>query len=588
MHSAIAWTEKYRPIKTSTLLGNEEAISEFNAWLKAWATKRKPKKAVLLVGPPGVGKTSLARAAANDNHFRVVEMNASDVRTEKTILNMLTPASTSITLDSFTVERLHGNLILIDEVDGVFGREDRGGLGAILKIIETLPVPMVLTANNLENEKFEGLTKACQVIELFPIRPRLLVALIRHVFDEEGVKKPLEAITEIARNARGDIRSAINDAQSATSGTLHQSSRTQELDELETLKGLFESTRFTDSRKVLNETKLPLYRDDLMLHIHALLPYVYTTKEKLRDAYETLSRADITYGRIGANRSRSLTPPPFNLPRRDSVPEWSLLPVALNELASTALQPVDTDVEHAVQIAPNVSQKTIERYQYRLWSIDHVCVSIAEACHLSKRKVRSMILPYLVAIFKISEQTGRQIASSLGLEERDIQFLVTESKTMPIGTGPQQTLNPNAFNLPYMGKDKFIQLMRIGLKYDRASGKFSVRRLDNLDVIEQSLTEITSKPVKFERSEKPAEIDLIGDFAKECYVDSTQIHCNDCDFKDDCPTHTLTTRKFCLCDETLASENAYEEYVAKNESTKIPAATKKRSSRRKTNAHDRP
>ena len=148
---------------------------------------------------------------------------------------------------------------------------------------------------------------------------------------------------------------------------------------------------------MLNETELPLYRDELMLRIHDLLPYVYTSNEKLRDAYDALSRADITYGRIGANRSRSLTPPPFNLPRRDTVPEWSLLPIALNELAIAGLLPVDNDVDHALQIAPHVSQKTIERYQYRLWSIDHVCASIAKTCHLSKRKALHMILPSLVS-----------------------------------------------------------------------------------------------------------------------------------------------------------------------------------------------
>ncbi len=298
MQLSTAWAEKYRPTTASALIGNEEAISEFNEWLRAWKTKRKPKKAVLLVGPPGVGKTSLVRASANDNHFRVVEMNASDVRTEKTILNMLTPASTSVTLDSFMVERLHGNMILIDEVDGVFGREDRGGLGAILKIIDVLRVPIVLTANNLDNEKFENLKKACQVIELFPIRPRLLVALIRHVFDQEGFKSNAEILNELARNAHGDLRSVLNDAQLAAAGAQHQSVRTRQLDEQETLNDLFASNRFTDSRKVLNETELPLYRDELMLRIHDLLPYVYTSNEKLRDAYDALSRADIAYGRI--------------------------------------------------------------------------------------------------------------------------------------------------------------------------------------------------------------------------------------------------------------------------------------------------
>ena len=587
MQLSMAWAEKYRPTTTTALIGNEEAISEFNIWLRAWKTKRKPKKAVLLVGPPGVGKTSLVRASANDNHFRVVEMNASDVRTEKTILTILTPASTSVTLDSFTVERLHGNMILIDEVDGVFGREDRGGLGAILKIIDALAVPIVLTANNLENEKFEDLKKACQVIELFPIRPRLLVAIIRHIFNQEGIKSSPELLDGLARNAHGDLRSAINDAQLAAAGARHQSARTQQLDEKETLTKLFASERFTDSRRVLNETELPLYRDELMLRIHDLLPYVYTSDEKLRAAYDALSRADVAYGRIGANRSRSLAPPPFNLPRRDTVPEWSLLPIALNELATTGLLPVDNDVEHVVQIATHVSQKTIERYQYRLWSIDHICASIAKTCHLSKRKALQMILPSLIAIFGINEATGRSIASSLNLEERDIQFIASESKTTPIATGPKQTLDPNGFSLPYVGKDKFVQLMRIGLKYDRAAGNFSVRRLDNLDAVEQSLSEIIAKPIKFERSEEPAKAGLDGEVAKECYVDSNQILCDRCDFKNDCPTYTITALKFCLCDGTMADCQAYEKYVTKNETVRPTIATK-RPSRKKPSARDKP
>jgi DNA polymerase III delta prime subunit len=572
------------------ILGNEETVRAFRTWIKQWTLKKKPGKACMLVGPPGVGKTTLARAAANDYGFRVVELNASDVRTEKTIKNVLTPVTSSRPLEVFA-EGARGNLVLLDEVDGVFGREDRGGLGAILAATKGATLPMVLTANDVDDERFDDLKKACTVLTMQEIRPRLVVTIINAILVAEGRSLDSRVVNRLAGDSRGDLRSVINDAQAMATGNISQihSHRTKELDAKDTLRRLFSGRGFDVSRRALNETEIPLYRDELLLLIHDLLPYIYTTKDKLAKAYDALSRADIGYGMVGASRSRGMMPAPFNLPRQERPPEWSLLPSALNELASVGSQQPDENINHAMDVAPRISSKIIDRFQYRLWALDHLCGRLAGANHISKRKARLYVVPTLIAIFRLDEARGRDIAAQLDLDERDIEFLVTESKVQPTPSGPEEILDPTAFKLPYMGKDKFIQLMRAGITYDRNSRKFAVRRLDNLDAVEERLTGILSRPVKFARQGQAAS--AAEDKAiQECYVDGRQVPCEKCEFITACPTHNIASLKFCLCDETMADPKAYEKYVAKNSPLFEPAkeATKGGRPTKRAAAHKKP
>jgi hypothetical protein len=168
-------------------------------------------------------------------------------------------------------------------------------------------------------------------------------------------------------------------------------------------------------------------------------------------------------------------------------------------------------------------------------------------------------------LFRIDEDQGRKIATQLGCEERDINFLISESKVQPVPPGPQELLDPTGFKLPFMGKDKFIQLMRAGISYDRNAGKFAVRRLDSLDTVEERLAGILLRPVKFARpDQQPSPME--GSGVQECYVDGRRVPCVKCEFVQACPTHVIGELKFCLCDETVADPQGYEKYVAKSAS----------------------
>ena len=149
MKNNLLWVEKYRPKKISDIIGNELAKSTFIKWL---SNKRKRKKAVLFFGPAGVGKSTLVNAAANQYNLKIIEMNASDTRTEKAINKVGKPATSFVALDQFST-KTKGKILFLDEVDGVFGQQDRGGIGAIVKIVKDSLIPVVMAANNIDIRK---------------------------------------------------------------------------------------------------------------------------------------------------------------------------------------------------------------------------------------------------------------------------------------------------------------------------------------------------------------------------------------------------------------------------------------------------
>ncbi|MEK6907982.1 MAG: AAA family ATPase, partial [Thermoproteota archaeon] len=82
------WSEKYRPQNISDMLGNEESRSSIIEWFTKWKKGTKP---LLLVGPPGIGKTTIAFLTAKQFGYDMIGLNASDVRSKSRLNEILSP-----------------------------------------------------------------------------------------------------------------------------------------------------------------------------------------------------------------------------------------------------------------------------------------------------------------------------------------------------------------------------------------------------------------------------------------------------------------------------------------------------------------
>ncbi len=300
MTAAIEWAEKYRPRTLTDIVGNKKAVHDFRSWAEEWLEGIPEKRAVILHGPAGIGKTSSAHALARDFGWEAIELNASDQRTAGVIEKVAGSAASMNSL--FGGKRL----IILDEADNIHGSADRGGMRAISGIIKNTQQPIVLIANDLY-----GLTPTirnlCLEIKFQNVQSRSIVPALRKVCDGEGLRCSPEAVQKIAENAGGDLRSAVNDLQAAASGRELIEAEDISTGERDVKENIFKAMqkifKSTDLKKALEATYgLDESPEDLVHWIDENLPVQYAGEggelEDIRAGYRYLSKADLYLGRV--------------------------------------------------------------------------------------------------------------------------------------------------------------------------------------------------------------------------------------------------------------------------------------------------
>lgn len=360
------WSEKHRPQNISDMIGNEEARTAFVEWFAKWKKGTKP---ILLVGPPGIGKTTISNLAGKQFGYDMISLNASDVRTKSRITQVLTPVLGNITV-------LGRPMIFVDEVDGIHGRADFGGAEALIKILKEPTIPIVLGANSDTSDKMKSIKKVVKTIYFRPLPPRLLRLCLENILKREGAKLSPGSLIKIIDESRGDIRSMINSTQAHVTGFNPPTERSFETLDVEAgVNAFFKANSIDEARSVIYSMSI-----NPREKINAFYSTIITSnlsKEESGKMLEVLSDADMLYGKIMKTQ------------------EWRLLRY-LDEIL-LGLYKKGTSIRYSRY---NLSWPLLNRLRWDGRTIKALVSALAKNMHVSKSTFATFYFPYILFMIK--------------------------------------------------------------------------------------------------------------------------------------------------------------------------------------------
>lgn len=298
------WSEKWRPRSADDFVGNRGLYLQLKDFLRGKTAAR----AALLSGPPGVGKTTMARIVAEELGMVVVELNASDARSKGELGSRVGDCINTCSLSADL--RVSRRVVVMDEVDGMVA--DRGGIAELSRIIRGTSMPIVCICNDRYHPKIRALAHQCLDLRFRRLESRQIIPRIRYILREENKNLTDSVLNEIILTSHGDMRYVLNTAQSFTARKTASHEQIHALVKKGALKNIFElSTEMFHKKKIAE--KIDIYFEDysivpLMVHEN-YLKMSFRNAAEVRDSADAMSLADMAEAHIrGPNQVWALAP----------------------------------------------------------------------------------------------------------------------------------------------------------------------------------------------------------------------------------------------------------------------------------------
>ncbi|ORC88692.1 replication factor C, subunit 1 [Trypanosoma theileri] len=202
------WADKYKPQCIAQMCYPVSA-NKLKLWVEGFEAGTVKTRGALLSGPPGVGKTTSVYVVAKELGRSVVEYNASDFRSRKSLREHVTDVINNRTFNG-TASSYTKIILLMDEVDGC----DIGGVGEVIQMIKSTTIPIVCTCNDRWHQKLRSLLNYVEDIRVSR-PPCNIVAnyICDKVLAREGISLSKQLLQDIIQRSGSDIRSMLNNLQ---------------------------------------------------------------------------------------------------------------------------------------------------------------------------------------------------------------------------------------------------------------------------------------------------------------------------------------------------------------------------------------